>query len=162
MSLVFCSNFVEGSSEAMDQTPCTATRLLGSPAMPHISLIMDDFEDSDGEDDETLLSFSLESDRDNTELSEGLADTSMLLDSTSANPDRQDPEGTQSVDSHVPSPVVDGSPSLSAQPSLHWPPVAPPKLVIVIRDVAYTTYYAMLYYAGIPFSSVGSWAHTKI
>jgi len=87
--------------------------------MPHISLIMDDFEDSDGEDDETLLSFSLESDRDNTELSEGLADTSMLLDSTSANPDRQDPEGTQSVDSHVPSPVVDGSPSLSAQPSLH-------------------------------------------
>ena len=138
----------------MDQTPRTATRPLESPVTPHMSLIMNDFEDSDGEDDEILLPFSLRSDRDDTDLSEGVADTSMLLDSTPANPDRQDSEGTQSVDSHTPSPMVNGSPPLRT--SLHEPPITPPKLTIVIRDVAYTTYYAMLYYVGILFTSVGS------
>jgi len=156
MSLVFSSNFVEGSTETMDQTPCTAARPPGSPARPHMGLIMDDFEDSDGEDDETLLPFSLQTDGDGTDLSEGVADTPMLLDSTSSNPDRQDLEGTQSVDSHIPGPMVNGSPSLGAQPSLHGPPIAPSKLTIVIRDVAYTTYYAMLYYVSFPFTYVGS------
>ena len=114
---------------------------------------MNDFEDSDGEDDETLLSFSLQSDRDNTDLSEGVADIPMLLDSTPANPDRQDTEGTQSADSHMPGPMVNGSPPLRAHhdASLHEPQVSPPKLTIVIRDVAYTTYYAMLYYVGFLF-----------
>jgi hypothetical protein len=136
----------------MDPTPRTTIRPRESPATPHMSLIMHDFEDSDGEDDETLLPFSLQSDRDNTDLLEGVADTPMLLDSTPANPDRQDPE-TQSADS---GPTVNGSPSLRAQPSLCGPQVAPSKLTIVIRDVAYTTYYAMLYYVGFLFTSIGS------
>lgn len=135
----------------MDHIPCTTTGLLGSPATPHMSLVMDDFEDSDGEDDETLLPSLLQSDHENTDLSEGVADAPMLLDS-----DRQDPEGTQSTDSHIPGPMVDGSPPLQAQPSPPKLPVAPPKLAIVIRDVAYTTYYAMLYYVGFSFTSVGS------
>lgn len=142
---MFCSNFVEGSTETIDQTPRAATRPLESPATPHTSLIMNDFEDSDGEDDETLLPFSSQADRDGADLSEGVADTPMLLDSTPANPDRQDPEGIQSADSHIPGIIVNGSP-LSAHASLHESPVTPPKLTIVIRDVAYTTYYAMLYY----------------
>jgi hypothetical protein len=152
MSLVFCSNFVEGSTEAIDQTPRAAARPLESPATPDMSLIMNDFEDSDGEDDETLLSFSLQSDRDNTDLSEGVADTPMILDSTPANPDRQDTEGIQSADSHMPGPMVNGSPPLRAHALLHEPQVSPSKLTIVIRDVAYTTYYAMLYYVGFLYS----------
>jgi hypothetical protein len=156
MSLVFCSNFAEGSTGTIDQTPRTTARPLESPATPHMSLIMNDFEDSDGEDDETLLSFSLQSDRDNTDLSEGIADTPMLLDSMPANPDRQDTEGMQSADSHMPGPVVNGSPPLRAHASLHEPQVSPPKLTIVIQDVAYTTYYAMLYYVGFLFTSGGS------
>ena len=114
---------------------------------------MNDFEDSDGEDDETLLSFSLQSDRDSTDLPEGVADAPMLLDSTPANPDRQDAEGIQSTDSHISGPTVNGSPPLRAQASLHEPQVSPPKLTIVIRDVAYTTYYAMLYYVSFLFTS---------
>ena len=137
----------------MDQTPRTTVRPLESPATSHMSLIMNDFEDSDGEDDETLLSFSLQSDHDSTDLSEGVADTPMLLDSTPANPDRQDIEGIPSADSHMPGPMVSGSPSLGAHASLHEPQVSPPKLTIVIRDVAYTTYYAMLYYVGFLFTS---------
>ena len=117
---------------------------------------MNDFEDSDGEDDETLLSFSLQSDRDNTDLSEDVADTPLLLDSTPANPERQDNEGIQSADSHMPGPMVNGSPALLAHASLHEPQISPPKLTIVIRDVAYTTYYAMLYYVGFLFISGGS------
>lgn len=127
----------------MDQTPRTAARPLASPAMSHMNLIMDDFEDSDDEDDETLLPFSFQSDRDNTSLSEGVAD--ILPDSTPANPDRQEPEGVQSIDSHISGPMAIGSPPLRTQPG---PPISPPKLTIVIRDVAYTTYYAMLYYVG--------------
>lgn len=150
MSLVFCSNFVEGSTETIDQTPRTTARPLESPSTPHMSLIMNDFEDSDGEDDETLLSFSLQSD--NTDLSEGVADTPMLLDSTPTNPDRQDTEGVQSADSHMPGPLVNGSPRLNAHASLHELQVSPPKQTIVIRDVAYTTYYAMLYYVGFLFT----------
>ena len=153
MSLVFSSNFAEGSTGTIDQTPRTTTRSLESPS--HISLIMNDFEDSDGEDDETLLSFSLQSDRDSTDLSEGVADTPMLLDSTPANPDRQDTEGMQSADSHMPGPMVNESPPLRAPASLHEPQVSP-KLTIVIRDVAYTTYYAMLYYVGFLFTFGGS------
>lgn len=148
MSLVFCSNFTEASTGTIDQTPRTTARSLESPATPQMSLIMNDFEDSDGEDDETLLSFSLQSDRDNTDLSEGIADTPMLLDSTPANPDRQDAE---SADSHLPGPMVNGSPPPGAHASLHEPQVSPPTLTIVIRDVAYTTYYAMLYYVSFLF-----------
>jgi hypothetical protein len=160
---VFSSNFAEGSTGTIDQTPRTATRPLESPATSHMSLIMSDFEDSDGEDDETLLSFSLQSDRDSTDLSEGVADIPMLLlvDSTPANPDRQDTEGMQSADSHMPGPMVNGSPPLRAHASLPEPQVSPPKLTIVIRDVAYTTYYAMLYYVGFLFTSGLSRAHQK-
>ena len=156
MSLVFCSNFAEGSTGTIDYTPRTMTRPLESPATSHMSLIMNDFEDSDGEDDETLLSFSMQSDRDNTDLSEDVADTSMLLDSTPANPDKQDTEGMQYADSHTTGPMVNGSPPLRARASLRELKVSPPKLTIVIRDVAYTTYYAMLYYVGFLFTSGGS------
>jgi hypothetical protein len=155
MSLVFSSNFAEGSTGTIDHTPRTTTRPLESPSTSHMSLIMNDFEDSDGEDDETLLSFSLQSDRDSTDISEGVADTPMLLDTTPANPDRQDTEGMQSADSHIPGPlaVINGSPPLRAHASLPEPQVSPPKLTIVIRDVAYTTYYAMLYYVCFIFTS---------
>lgn len=155
MSLVFSSNFAEGSTGTIDHTPRTTTRSLESPSTSHMSLIMNDFEDSDGEDDETLLSFSLQSDRDSTDLPEGVADAPMLLDSTPANPDRQDTEGIQSADSHIPGPgpMVNGSPPPRAHASLPEAQVSPPKLTIVIRDVAYTTYYAMLYYVGYLFTS---------
>jgi hypothetical protein len=113
-----------------------------------MSLIMDDFEDSDGEDDETLLSFSSLSDHDDTDLPEGVSDALMFLDSAPANPDRPDSGGTQSADSHIPGPLVNKSPPLPAYASLHEPSVAPPKSTIVIRDVAYT-YYAMLYYVDL-------------
>ena len=153
MSLVFCSNFVEGSIETIDQTPRTANKPLESPATPHLSLIMNDFEDSDDEDDEALLHFSLQSDRDNIDLSvsEGIADTSMLLDSTPSNPGPEESE-----DSHMSGPMLSGSPPSRAHASLHEPPLTPPKLTIVIRDVAYTTYYAMLYYVGFLFTPVNS------
>ena len=157
MTTVFSSNFAEGSTGTIDHTPRTTTRPLESPSTSHMSLIMNDFEDSDGEDDETLLSFSLQSDSDSTDLSEGVADTPMLLDTTPANPDtsRQDTEGMQSADSHIPGPMINGSPPLRAHTSLPEPQ-ASPKLTIVIRDVAYTTYYAMLYYVGFHFTSGGS------
>lgn len=154
MLLVFCSSFVEGSTEAVDHTPRTATRSLESPTTPYTSLIMDNFEDSDGED-EAFLPSSLQPDLDNTELSESVADTSMLLDSTLANPVRQVPEG-QSTDSDMSGPMADGSPRPCTQLSLHRSPAAPAKLTIVIRDVAYATYHAMLYYVGFPFTSFGS------
>ncbi|KAF8158296.1 hypothetical protein B0H34DRAFT_708202 [Crassisporium funariophilum] len=148
---MFSSNFAEGAGDAMDQTPRSLSRDLISPTTPHMSLIMDEFEDSDNEDDEELLTSSpLHSNHDMvSDSSAAVAELSMLLaDSSSADSDKQEPEGTQSADSSVPSPrssIIEPPPSVSQQ-SRQEASVIFPKMTVVVRDVAYTTYRAMLYY----------------
>lgn len=140
--LVFNSNFVEGYSEHADhnQTPRTATQDIGrSPFTPNP--ILDEFEDSDNEDDGDLPANSSQQ---FSNSSSGIEEVSLLLaDSNRADSDRTEAEGTQSSDSHIsaPSALVLRPEALHRDQS-----TALPKMKIVVRDAAYTTYRAMLYY----------------
>jgi len=144
-SLVFNSNFAEGYSEHADynQTPRTATRDMGrSPPTPNP--ILDEFEDSDNEDDGD---FPAASSQQFSNSSSGIEEVSLLLaDSNRADSDRTESEGTQSSDGDTST-----SPALVLEPeSYRDQSPALPKIKIVVKDAAYTTYRAMLYYVSDP------------
>jgi len=143
---VFNSNFAEGSSDHVDrdQTPRTAAQdIRQSP--PTLSPILDEFEDSDNEDDAALPA---DPSQPFSNLWSGTEEVSLLLeDSNPADSDRMESEGTQSSDSHTSSPPTR---SLILKPESEYQDqsTALPKVKIVVRDAAYTTYRAMLYYVG--------------
>ncbi|KIM43361.1 hypothetical protein M413DRAFT_444189 [Hebeloma cylindrosporum] len=141
---MFNSNFVEGYSEHADdnQTPRSATRdIRRSP--PTASLILDEFEDSDTEDEGDLPA---NSPRQFSNSSRRIEEVSLLLaDSNPAESDRMEIEGTQSSESCASTPPAQ---PLVLRPETQYrdQSTALPKIKIVVRDAAYTTYYAMLYY----------------
>ena len=142
---MFNSNFVEGSfGDHVDcnQTPRTATQDIRRRP-PTLSSILDEFEDSDIEDDGELPA---ESSQQISNLPGGTEDMSLLLeDANPADSDRMESEGTQSSDSHISTPPTQ---SLVFKPESEYQDqsMALPKTLIVVRDAAYTTYRAMLYY----------------
>lgn len=145
---MFNSNFVEGYSEHADhnQTPRNATQDIGrSPPTPNP--ILDEFEDSDNEDDGDLPVNSSQQFLN----SSGIEEVSLLLaDSNHADSDRTESEGTQSSEPHIstPSALVLRPEALYRDQS-----TSSSKIKIVVRDAAYTTYRAMLYYvSGHPFA----------
>lgn len=137
--LVFNSNFVEGYSEH-DQTPRTAIQdIRRSPSTPNP--ILDEFEDSDNEDDGDLPANSWQK---FSNSSSGIEEVSLLLaDTNPADSDRMESEGTQLSDSHTSIP-----PAFVLGPEAQYrdQSTALSKIKIVVRDAAYTTYRAMLYY----------------
>lgn len=142
---MFNSNFAESSTLTPDihVTPKTLSRSLSSPGSAHAN-IMDAFEDSDDEDEEIFLSPSS-----NDMLVDSGQEISMLLDvaSVSTNTDEKlfSEERSDTGDSSPTGPTtlfdVD-----SSQRTGSPVPSFSPKTRITVRDVAYTTYRAMLYY----------------
>ncbi|PPR05354.1 hypothetical protein CVT24_007968 [Panaeolus cyanescens] len=137
---MFSSHFSEGCPHSVDinQTPRMTTQELGSQD----GLLMQRFEDSDTEEEEEVFSpaSSLEE----------LPPAGILAqaeDSVAIGPDMQEAETSQVPVEHLPSsPQTTAQPLSEAQtqPLHHYNHT--PKLTIVVRDVAYTTYRAMLYY----------------
>jgi len=125
-------------------TPKTHSRSLGSPGSAHAN-IMDAFEDSDDEDEEIFLSPSS-----NDMIVDSGQEIPMLLDvasvSTSTDEKAFSEERGDTGDSSPTGPAtllyVD-SPLRTDSPV---PSHSSPKTRIAVRDVAYTTYRAMLYY----------------
>jgi hypothetical protein len=138
---VFNSNFVEGYSEPADhnQTPRTATHDIRRSPLT-LNPILDEFEDSDNEDDRDLPANSSQQ---LSNSSSGIEGVLLLGDSNLADSDRTESEGTQSSDSHTSIPPV-----LVVTPEAQYRDQSTtlPKIKIVVRDAAYTTYRAMLYY----------------
>ena len=138
-SLVFNSNFVEGHSNHADhnQTPRTATQdLWRSPPTPNP--ILDEFEDSDNEDDGDLPANSSQQFSNSS-----IEEVSLLLgDSNRAESDKTESEGTQPSDADAST-----CPAFVVEPEAYRDQsTALPKIKIVVKDAAYTTYRAMLYY----------------
>ncbi|KAF5315056.1 hypothetical protein D9619_007334 [Psilocybe cf. subviscida] len=142
------STFSEGVNELdhPNQTPRSMNqRLRKSP--PQLNLLLDEFEDSDDESEETdqespaMNDFLMKS---------GPVDTSLILsDSThsTAEWDQVEPE-TPSEDGYTPTPVT----PTSSAPQRSSTPVYTsenPRTTVVVKDAAYITYRAMLYYVTI-------------
>lgn len=145
---VLNSTFSEGVNELdhPNQTPRSMNqRLRKSPTQ--LNLLLDEFEDSDDESEETdqespaMNDFLMKS---------GPVDTSLILsDSThsTAEWDQVEPE-TPSEDGYTPTPVT----PTSSAPQRSSTPVYTsenPKTTVVVKDAAYITYRAMLYYVSI-------------
>ncbi|KAF8964175.1 hypothetical protein BDZ97DRAFT_1904491 [Flammula alnicola] len=127
---VFNSNFAEGSVEPK-------TSIKHQEARPKSSEELDDGRDSSQPDEhEHLLDSS-------NPLDEG---TILLSDSHSADWDRLDPEGIQSTDSHASSPQIQPTTLNSIPRQQDTSSSSSSKMTIVVKDAAYTTYRAMLYY----------------
>lgn len=145
---VLNSTFAEGVSETdhPNQTPRSLSqRIRKSP--PQLNLLLDEFEDSDDESEETdqespaINDFLMKS---------GPVDTSLILsDSThSAAEWDQVEQEAPSEDGYTPTPVT---PTSSAPQRNSAPDYTPenPKTTVVVKDAAYITYRAMLYYVSI-------------
>ncbi|KAJ3513573.1 hypothetical protein NLJ89_g2872 [Agrocybe chaxingu] len=135
---MFNSNFVEGSSESVDinHTPRGTLQELESLASPRMT-IMDEFEDSDDDDDTDFIAHSSRSSF--VMPDSGMQELSLLVDSGTADSDKFEVEN---YDDLQPSssqliPIQTASKTLS---------IASKKSRIEVKDVAYTTYLAMLYY----------------
>jgi len=142
-SVVFNSNFAESSTltPEIHVTPKTHSRSLGSPGAAHAN-IMDAFEDSDDEDEEIFLSPGS-----NDMIVDSGQEIPMLLDvaSVSTNTDEKEEHGDTGDSSPTDlATLLDVDSSLRTDSPV--PPFSLPKTRITVRDVAYTTYRAMLYY----------------
>lgn len=151
--LVFNSNFAEGSSLAIDdanQTPKSNSRdIRKSP--PQLTLL-DEFEDSDNEfDSDSSQPEAMQVD--DTVVSsnpalKGVVDAPILLSSDlQLDWDKVENDGTLSSDSHTSSPLIQLVP-LNSNNKKPESVSNMSKMSIVVKDAAYTTYKAMLYYVG--------------
>jgi hypothetical protein len=138
---VFSSGFAESSTDSDEPTLFPGgnqTQLNGTN-----SLIMDDFEDSDDEyDNVSDDSFAADSPQSSAALeiiassvTEDLPEDDQM--------ERQDHRNVQAKLSHPSSPRNNHFGLPSHQPELI---MGPGKLKVVVKDVAYTTYRAVLYY----------------
>lgn len=131
---MFSSNFAEGSYQSGDHatTPRSVPHNIRQ-GPPHLNLILDEFEDSDNDDEEEEAQPSN---------SPRQADDSVffLPDSNQDDFDKVDVQSTGTNDQFS-SPQTEPS-NLPDEASK----TADSKMTIVVRDAAYTTYRAMLYY----------------
>lgn len=130
-------------------TPKTHSRSLGSPGSAHAS-IMDQFEDSDDEDEEIFLSpsandVSIDSIQEMPKLL-NLDAASVLTNSDEkmVSEERSDTGNSSPTATTTLLEVDSSQPMGSPVPSL-----SSPKIRITVLDVAYTTYRAMLYYVSL-------------
>jgi len=130
-------------NDDIQQTPRSSIRDIGIPRTPQMTL-MDEFEDSDNEDEDLLT--SLNSSYTLLDLSSsGVQEFSLLLDSSAADSDKQEAD-TQSGDVHSPPLAVEVASSQPVKEGRKEAVSTSPKLRIEVQDVAYTTYRSMLYY----------------
>jgi hypothetical protein len=140
---VFSSNFAEGAMDPkdIDQTPRTMTRdIKKSP--PQLNILLDEFEDSDNEFDDGDHPDAMAIDSLGSSTNGHEEDSMLMLDSHTGDWEGLDAEGVQSTDSHVSSTEI--APSTNVQEPIASTDSS--KLTIVVKDAAYTTYRAMLYY----------------
>ncbi|KAG6850067.1 hypothetical protein H0H93_001617 [Arthromyces matolae] len=135
---MFGSDFVEGSSEqlqtAMDVQP--TANVIDSEG----DIFMHEFEDSDDEDEAELVTARADADNNSSQPSPALKpDETSVSQSTS---DEVEVEGEQrNVRAKLSHP---SSPRTSAAPLSDGP--VSPRSSVIVKDVAYTTYMALLYY----------------
>lgn len=144
---VFNSNFAEGISEPVEHllgTPRKATQNTRR-SHPQLNMILDEFEDSDDEDDESPQTKSRR-----LSSSDGTDDCALSL--PDSNPEDVDKFETQSTisDDQFGSPPTDPS-NNTINIRLDDETNMAPKMTIVVRDAAYNTYRAMLYYVSVKF-----------
>ncbi|TFK40638.1 hypothetical protein BDQ12DRAFT_461756 [Crucibulum laeve] len=143
---MFSSNFVEGASEGVSMTPRTTNQPLATPANADCGSIMDEFEDSDDEEEDE--DFPMHSDNED--------DATYGPGST----DGPEDSATPTVETNVENMELSQSSSSVSSPSrgsfVEIPsenqdnslsePLTKSKMTVVVRDVAYSTYRAILYY----------------
>lgn len=137
---MFTSGFVEDAKGTTDIqiTPKSFPRNLNNSATRATS-VMEKFEDSDDEDDEIFDSSS----PDDTLIDLGGGVRESFLDDTTGSDNlagRSD--APESIATFVDIPMHE----TSVQRVVSQDPISSPKTRIQVRDVAYTTYRAMLYY----------------
>lgn len=142
---MFNSSFAE-TLEGTTVTPKSASRGLTSPGGTDSGTIMHEFEDSDDEDDDVFDTSPVPSEQDlppttSTNLE---ASSIYMVDSQTEHADRKRGED---VCVYPPSSQSQMSPrSMTHRPLDSFNGSS--KITVVVRDVAYTTYRAMLYYVG--------------
>ena len=149
---VFTSSFAENAKATTDieVTPRTTIRNLISP--PTQTSIMEEFEDSDDEDEESFLLSGvsdtlIESKSGPQEFSLALDENTTAFSADSDNLDeagRSSARGPESAGTSVDVPLHGMFVQRDAAPE---DSISSSKTRIQVRDVAYTTYRAMLYYA---------------
>ena len=148
---MFSSNFAEGSNTAHDvnQTPRTTNRYI-KRSPPQLNLLLDEFEDSDNEFDDDLIPHQAFQSNDRPmDSTNGTEDQpGLLLESQTMDWDRIESDGTQSAEPHVSSPQLRLVP-LSSDDQTSGSVNNTSKTSIVVKDAAYTTYKAVLYYVSL-------------
>ncbi|KAH9480518.1 hypothetical protein JR316_0007118 [Psilocybe cubensis] len=139
---MFNSNFAEGVSDPLEQSIGTPQTISHTSRRSHrrLNMILDEFEDSDNDDEEFSESRSRR-----LSSSDGTDDFALSLpDSNTEDGDRSETQSTIS-EAHFASPPTEpfSEPVKSIQETIAS---VPPKMTIVVRDAAYNTYRAMLYY----------------
>ena len=146
---MFTSSFAENAKVTTDIeiTPRTTGRNLNSP--PTQTSIMEEFEDSDDEDEESFLLSGVSDTL--IESRSGPQEFSLALDENtiafSADSDNLDEEGECSAPESAGTSVDVPLHGMFVQNTAPEDSISSSKTRIQVRDVAYTTYRAMLYYA---------------
>ena len=140
---MFNSSFAE-TLEGTTATPKSASRALTSPGGTDSGTIMHEFEDSDDEDDDVFDTSPISSEQDLPPTTSLEASSIYVVDSQTEHVDTK--RGEEAV--YPPSSQSQMSPrSMTHRPLDSFRGSS--KITVVVRDVAYTTYRAMLYYVGI-------------
>jgi hypothetical protein len=140
---VFTSSFAENAKGTADIeiNPRTTVRNLNSP--PTQTSIMEEFEDSDDEDEESFLFSGV-----NATPTESRCDPQEFSLASDENTTALSPDSDNLDEVNVPEL---GGTSVNVPLHVQYPaledPISSSKTRIQVRDVAYTTYRAMLYYA---------------
>lgn len=140
---MFNSSFAE-TLEGTTATPKSASRALTSPGGTDSGTIMHEFEDSDDEDDDVFDTSPISSEQDLPPTTSLEASSIYVVDSPTEHVDTK--RGDEAL--YPPSSQSQMSPrSMTHRPLDSFRGSS--KITVVVRDVAYTTYRAMLYYVGI-------------
>jgi len=143
---VFQSSFAEGTNHDGDvPAPVLVTDDEAEVTPTHQSFLLDGFEDSDDEEDEDH--FTARESFADIEPAQRAEDVSMTV--TESNPTESDSLDEATLNPEGPSTQV--LEVLAISDTQARPSSLPPKRKVVIRDIAYTTFKAMLYYASSNF-----------
>ncbi|KAJ2935132.1 hypothetical protein H1R20_g1985, partial [Candolleomyces eurysporus] len=170
-STMFSSNFAEGVGLAISHgTPKPSSRSLSSPKSSFSAVFEDEFEDSDDDDDEVLAASLSFDGQDAMTSSISTEEFSMLMADTHVVEVEQSESAIPLISvSRPPSPMETEAAASSSKntDNQHRREIDKPQtMAIVIKDVAYSTYKAILYYiytdtiVFAPLSS--SFSHSKL